>query len=395
MNRLILHVDMDAFFAAVEELDRPELRGKAVIVGGTPRGHGVVATANYEARKYGVHSAMPAARAAKLCPDGVFVRPRMGRYSALSHTVMEVLGEFSPELEQISVDEAFLDITRSLRLANGPIDMARRIKKRIREATGGLTASVGLAPNKFLAKVASDLEKPDGLVVVEPGQELAFLAPLPIERIWGIGPRTAELLHSRGYYRIASLQNRSQAELAANFGEDFGTHVFRLANGQDDRPVVTEHERKSVSAETTLENFLAEDNRDAIASVLLALSEEVSERMRHESIWGQTLTLKVRDEKFRTRTRSRTLGEPIQLTDSIYRTALEIYEKRVHLDGLRVRLLGVGLSHLIVSRPRQLDLLDGPVEKRSQRVEKAVDAIRDRLGRTAITRGRLLGKKRR
>jgi len=304
-----------------------------------------------------------------------------------------VLGEFSPELEQLSVDEAFLDVTASTRLAGEPRDMAETIKRRIREETGGLTASAGVASNKFVAKVASDLEKPDGLVLCEPGAERAFLAPLPIERIWGVGPRAAEQLHARGYYRIEALQEREKEELTAAFGQDFGSHLYHLSRGEDTRPVVSHQEPKSVSAETTLGTFLAPDDSDAIDSILLSLSEEVSRRMRRHGIYGQTLTLKVRDDQFRTCTRSVTLPGPIQLTDTIYREALQIFRHRVDLRGHRVRLLGVGLSHLTVDAPRQLDLLESPGDERSDRVERTVEAIRDRLGDRAITRGRLLGRR--
>jgi DNA polymerase-4 len=252
-----------------------------------------------------------------------------------------------------------------------------------------------VASNKFVAKVASDLDKPDGLVVVEPGREGEFLAPLHVERIWGVGPRTAEILHARGDFRIAALQAREESELVAIFGTDFGRHLYHLARGVDARPVLSHQEPKSVSAETTLGTFLAADDHDAIDAILLSLSDEVSSRMRRQNIFGQTLTLKVRNDQFNTRTRSVTLPQTIQSTDAIYREAVRVFRGRVDLEGRRVRLLGVGLSQLRVGAPRQLDLLDGPGDDRTERIEKAVDAIRDRLGDRAITRGRLLDRGRR
>src|SRR5262245_18972783 len=235
--RAILHVDMDAFFAAVEVLDHPTLAGEPVIVGGTPEGHGVVCTASYEARKFGVRSAMSAARAVKLCPRGVFIAPRMGRYAAVSRVVFAALGEFTPLVEPVSVDEAFLDLTGTERLHGHPLRAARAIKERVRQVTGGLSSSLGLAPNKFLAKVASDLEKPDGLVAVRPDRVMEFLAPLPVERIWGVGPRTAEALHALGWRLIGDLQTVPPGALGLTLGEEAGRHIERLARGLDERPV--------------------------------------------------------------------------------------------------------------------------------------------------------------
>jgi len=267
--RAIVHLDMDAFFAAVEVLDDPSLCRKPVIVGGTPEGRGVVSAASYEARRFGVRSAMPAAQAVKLCPRGIFLRPRMGRYEALSRCVFRALEEFTPLVEPISIDEAFLDLTGTERLWGEAALAARKIKARVREATGGLTASVGVAPNKFLAKVASDLEKPDGLVIVPGGREAEFLAPLPVEKLWGVGPRTAERLHALGLRRIGELQAYPEASLCSNLGVELGRHLFRLGRGLDERPVEPGSLAVSVSSEETYAEFIPTSDRAAIERRLL------------------------------------------------------------------------------------------------------------------------------
>ncbi len=389
-GRVILHLDMDAFYAAVEVLDDPSLCGKPVIVGGTPSGHGVVSTASYEARRFGVRSAMPAVTAVRLCPDGVFLSPRPKRYAELSRRVMAVLAEYSSVVEPISIDEAFLDITGSLRLAGAPREIAFEIKRRVHETTGGLTASVGIAPSKFVAKVASDLCKPDGLVVVEPGRVREFLAPLPIERIWGVGPKSAEVLHRAGCRRIRDLQERSEALLVASFGEEMGRHLHRLANGIDNRAVVTSGSPRSVSSETTLGEFVPPDDIEAVERLLLRLSEDVATRLLRGHARCRGITLKVRDEKFVTRTRSTSLEEPTCLTEEIYGAARRLFTERVDLGRRRIRLLGVAAGHLSFDELEQLDLFDSPDRDRALRVATTVDSIRARLGRGAIVRGRLL-----
>ena len=387
--RAILHVDMDAFFAAVEILDNPGLRGKPVIIGGTVEGHGVVSTASYEARRFGIHSAMPMARAVKLCPRGIFLNPRMGRYAAVSEQVFKALAEFTPALEPVSIDEAFLDLTGTERLWGPSIEAARRIKARVREATGGLCASAGLAPNKFLAKVASDLRKPDGLVEVPSDGILEFLAPLSVETLWGVGPRTAEALHGMGLRRIADIQRLPEGALRSTLGEEAGRHLERLARGLDDRPVEAGGLAKSVSSETTLEDFLPAHGLEAIDRVLLGLCEDVATRLRALGAQARRMTLKVRNDRFATITRSRGLMEPMDIADGILQCARDLYRGRVDLEG-RVRLLGVAAGDLVWTGAVQLDIFSGPGRLRASRMASAVDRIREKLGEGAIRRGALI-----
>ncbi len=391
--RSILHVDMDAFFAAVEELDNPSLKGKPVIIGGTPEGHGVVSTANYVARKFGVHSAMPAAQAVKLCPHGVFLRGRHGRYGEVSRKVMAIFHEVTPLVEPLSIDEAFLDVTGSIRLLGEPTEIARWLKNEIKTRTGGLTASVGIASNKFIAKVASDLDKPDGLVCVPPGEEKQFLAPLTVKRIWGVGPKSRETLNSLGIHRVKDLQERSEATLVARFGQEFGVHLYRLSRGLDKRDVVPTRKRKSISCETTLGEFIPGERSEDIERVLLSLCEELGHRIHQEGVWGQSISLKVRDQSFHTTTRSQSLETPIHLTQEIYRTARKVLRERIDLRGRKLRLLGVGLGHLITDGVVQMDLFEAERHQKEEKVQNSIETIRDRMGRFAIQRGNLLKKK--
>ncbi|MHC4093589.1 MAG: DNA polymerase IV, partial [Planctomycetota bacterium] len=275
-ERHILHVDMDAFFAAIEQLDRPELRGKPVLVGGSPTGRGVVSTASYEARPFGCHSAMPMARAVRLCPRAIVVRPRVRRYAEVSRQVLEIAGQFTPLVEPLSIDEAFLDVTGSTRLLGPAEQIARELKRRIREETH-LTASVGLAPNKFLAKLGSDMEKPDGLVIVPSDGVRAFLAPLPISRLWGVGKATLPKLEALGVRTFGDLGRFSEVALRNHFGEA-GEHFYRLVRGIDDRNVVPDREAKSISHEVTFSVDI--DDYDHLRAVLLGQTEHVAHRLR-------------------------------------------------------------------------------------------------------------------
>jgi len=402
-RRAILHVDMDAFFAAVEVLDNPSLAGKPVIVGGTPEGRGVVSTASYEARRFGVRSAMPAATAVRLCPQGIFLWPRMGRYAEISGRVFKALEEVSPLVEGLSIDEAFVDATGCCRGADpwrmeggrfAIEDLAADVQARIETATGGLTASVGIAENKFLAKVASDLRKPRGRVVVPPGTGPRFLAPLPVERLWGVGPRTAEALHGIGLRRIGNVAETPEEKLQALLGADLASHLKRLSQGIDDRPVEAHLEARSVGRETTFAEFLSPSDRDGIEGVLFALADDVAFRLRADALWCRTVQLKVRDGKFRTCTRSRTLREPTQVVEDIYGAARALFWERIRLGRERVRLLGVTASNLIHEPLRQLELFDGRTaeRERAESAARASDEIRRKLGDGAITRGRLLGR---
>lgn len=395
-HRCILHIDMDAFFAAVEELDNPSLAGRPVIVGGTPEGHGVVSTANYVAREFGVHSAMPAARAVKLCPHGVFLRPRGARYADVSREVFRIFRSITPLVEPLSIDEAFLDVTgcpASRTADEAPeVALAREIQDRVERETGGLTCSIGVAENKFLAKIASDLQKPRGLVIVPPGGAVGFLAPLPIERLWGVGPKTAARLRDLGLDTVGSLAGLTERDLVRVCGEELGRHLHRLSHGIDDRPVVTDWEARSISQETTFAVFLRPDDQDAVEGVLFRLADGVAFRLRQEALWGRTIHLKVRNDRFHTVTRALTLESPTQFVEEIFSGAVKLLRERVRLEGRSIRLLGVGATQLVRRPLRQLDLFDHSAdeEEQARRRAEVADAIREKLGDAAITRARLL-----
>jgi len=373
---------MDAFYAAVEQRDRPELRGTPVIVGADPKGRGVVSAASYEARVFGVRSAMPISRAARLCPRATFLPVDMPKYQGVSAELMAILGDFSPLVEPISVDEAFVDLTGTERLHGPPVEAVRTIKRRILAETG-LTASAGLATNKFVAKVASDLEKPDGLVVVPPGREAAFLAALGVERLWGVGRVTAGALAALGIATIGQLQALDRATLARRLGAH-GADLHDLAFGRDDRPVEPWTAPKSMGAETTFDA----DTRDRarLEATLRAQAERVARELRAEGLAAARVTLKLRWADFRTLTRSRT-GEPTQDGLELYRRALELLarEPLVH----PVRLIGVSASQLWAEAQGQLSLLD-PNAVRRERLARAVDRVADKFGRDAVLPASLL-----
>ena len=384
-DRVILHVDMDAFYASIEQLDDPSLKGRPVIVGADPRqglGRGVVAACSYEARKFGVRSALPISRAWKLCPEGAYVRPRMERYVQVSHEVMEVLRRFTNLVEPLSIDEAFLDVTGSTTLFGAPIQIARAVKKQIREATG-LTASAGVAPNKFLAKIASDLKKPDGLVVVDPDGVQAFLDDLPISRLWGVGPKTEVRLREMGLHTIGAVRARRQEDLTQALGNNMGAHLHQLAMGSDDRPVVPNWEPKSISNETTFE----EDTRDRelLVKTIRRLAESVGRRLRRDNYRARKVTLKVRLEPFETHTRQVSLKRPVDTDEEIIRLALSLFDQ-FSLER-RIRLIGVGTGDIVRpgEEPMQLGLFDEP--RKDSVIDRTVDAIRDRFGEDLIQRG--------
>lgn len=384
---MIAHVDMDAFYASVEQRDRPELRGRPVIVGADPRGRGVVAAASYEARPFGVRSAMPIRRAARLCPHAVFLPVDMERYRRVSDQVMAILRDFSPLVEVVSVDEAFVDLAGTEGLFGSPLEAVRRIKARVRRETG-LTASAGLAANKFVAKVASDLGKPDGLVVVAPGTEAAFLAPLGVERIWGVGGVTARALAALGVTTIGQLQRLSRETLERRFGRH-GAVLWELARGRDTSPVEPWAPARSMGAETTF----GEDCRDAarLRATLRAQSERVGRELRAAGVAAARVTLKLRYADFRTVTRSRT-AEPTQDGLEIYRRAAELLERERVAEP--VRLIGVSASALGPAGTGQLPLLEGDVPRR-ERLARALDALAGRFGEGAVRPAVLLEHARR
>ena len=377
----ILHVDLDAFFAAVEQRDRPELRGRPVIVGGRAGDRGVVSAASYEARVFGVRSAMPLRTAAALCPDGVFLPVDGRRYAAASREVMRILGRFSPLVEQISIDEAFLDLTGTEALLGTGEDAARNIKQDVRDEVG-LTVSVGVAANRLVAKIASDLRKPDGLVVVPYGDEREFLAPLPIERLWGVGASTRRALADYDVKTIGDLASLPEDVLSRRFGRH-GADLAARARGVGETVVGEDHAAKSISQEHTFDVNVGE--WEQLEQSLLALSDGVSGRLRAIGVRCWTVAVKIRDSNFVTITRQRTLAEPTDQTDTIWRTAVALTRREV--GGMSVRLLGVAASGL--TEEQQLSLFDGSDQRRRRAVE-AMDAVRRRFGSRAIRRARLL-----
>ena len=372
-------MDMDAFYAAVEERDRPELKGKPVIIGADPKGgtgRGVVSTANYEARKFGVGSAMPISTAYRLCPQGIFISPDMGKYSAISLEIRDVFEAFTDLVEPVSVDEAFLDVTASVRLFGDGETIARRIKARVREETK-LTASVGVAARKLIAKIASDLEKPDGLVVVPPGTERAFLAPLPVRRLCGIGPKMEERLAKLGIHTVGQLADAEMTRLLGTHGLD----LQRLARGEDDRPVVSDSgPARSVSVEHTFD--VDEGSPRALRKALLRLADELSRRLRAESLSGRTVTLKYRDETFRTTTHARSGKTPTNVASELFETAVALFDE-VH-GSLKVRLLGIGVSGF--AEPVQKSLFEEETPRRGARIDEIRDRVRKKFGKEALKR---------
>ena len=383
--RTILHVDMDAFYAAVEQRDHPELRGRPVVVGADPRGgrgRGVVSTASYEARRFGIGSAMPISQAWRLCPDATYLPVDMEKYAGVSAQVMEVLRATTDRVEPISIDEAFLDVTGSRRALGTGEAIARGLKERLRAATS-LTASVGVASNKLVSKIASDLRKPDGLVVVPPGTEASFLAPLPVRRLWGIGPRMEERLMKAGIHTIGQLAAQGEAVLQRRFGTH-GHDLLRLARGLDEREVESHSsEAKSVGQEHTYDRDTAD--RAQHRRTLLGLCDGVARRLREQRLQCSTVTLKHRDEAFRTVTRATTLPAPTDRSDALFDTAWTLLER---LPAGKVRLLGVYASSFGAARQLTLDLAEEPEEAKS--ADRVRDAVARRFGDGALTRASLL-----
>ncbi|MCH8019780.1 DNA polymerase IV [candidate division KSB1 bacterium] len=389
MSRRILHLDMDAFFAAVEQLDFPQYRGKPVIVGADPKGgtgRGVVATASYEARKYGVHSALPISLAYQRCPHAIYLRGRYERYSEISRQLIATLNEFTPVIEKISIDEAFLDITKSLALFGSAEKIGHQIKKRIYDDLG-LVASIGIAPNKFLAKVASDLEKPDGFVVVKEGEEKEFLKSLPISRLWGVGKKTEAALKQMDIETIGQIAHMPEQDLSRRFGK-WGSALWRLANGIDHRSVKPWETQKSISQETTFDEDTGDE--EAIHKTLLGLAESLSRLMRKSKLKGRTVTLKIRLEDFSTFTRSKTLSDFVDSTQILKGVAIGLY-KKFNKKNMKVRLLGIGVSQLNSVSGEQLGLFDqeAPLDAK---MTKLLDSLQDKYGEGAVKRASLLDK---
>jgi DNA polymerase-4 len=390
MARQILHIDMDAFFAAVEQRDHPEYQGKPVIVGADPKdgkGRGVVSTCSYEARKFGVHSAMPISKAYQLCPRGIYLRPNINLYAEISDEIFKMLEQFTDLVEVISIDEAFLDITGSIKLLGSAKEIAIKIKKNIFQEQR-LSASVGIAPNKFLAKIASDLEKPDGLVIVNENEIEQFLFPLDISYIWGAGKKTVETMQTLGIHKIGDLAKIPKDALEMRFGK-LGSHFYNLAHGIDDRPVSPGEGVKSVSNEITFE----EDCNDTkiLDITLFQLCEKVGYRLRKKSLKGKTIHLKLRYTGFETITRNRTLTCLTANTETIYKIIKELFDYN-YQKGRKVRLLGVGVSGFIDELGHQLSLFEKSMEGDNQ-LDLLEDLIRTKFGKEAILRAESLQNK--
>ena len=384
---MIIHADMDAFYASVEERDRPELKGKPVIVGGTPGQRGVVAAANYVVRQFGVHSAMPSTTAQRLCPQATFLPCRLDYYAQVSDKIRDIFHRFTPLVEPLSLDEAFLDVSGSESLFGPAESVGQQIKDAVRQELD-LIVSVGIASNKFLAKIASDLEKPDGFVVVDPDAVQAFLDPLPVERLWGVGRRTSKVFQRLGVRTICQLRQLPLSALKSHFGSH-GEHFLELAHGIDKRPVVPDREAKSISHETTFATDL--DDRETLRASLLALTEQVARRLRRHSLRGRTVEIKVRFADFRTITRSRKLPGPTNSTHELWEAASNLLNTRLPSDHLPVRLLGMGVMDIDRTSVTQRQLFDDVDRAKQDRLDGVGDLVRERFGSKALSRGSVLG----
>ena len=429
MRRWIMHVDMDAFFASIEQLDHPEYKGHPVIVGGLSS-RGVVATCSYEARTFGVHSAMPISRAKKLCPDGIYVYPRMDRYKEVSHQIFSIMKEFTPYIEPLSIDEAFLEVSGMSTMYSGPKALGRAIKDRVYEETG-LIISAGLAPNKFLAKLASDLDKPDGLVVIPYGREKEILAPLPIKRIWGVGPHTEKRLKSGGFHLMRHIQELPDESSLIPLVGNQARRIWELANGIDERPIETARKIQSIGAEETYEEDLISGS--AIELEFRYFANRLSKRLRKRNLLGQTVSIKVRYDDFTTVSRQKRLDTPSDHEHVFYETALILWNKLMQdktskqpkgtkkdvevlgattkvksthfqpssfkhnsFDGITftnppgpIRLLGLTISGLDEEVPMQDSLFESPQNETENKLAGVLDSLESKFGETAIMSGAL------
>ena len=383
---IILHMDMDAFFASVEQLDDASLRGRPVVVGGQSD-RGVVAAASYEARQFGIHSAMPIFQARQKCSALVIVPPRRKRYATLSRKIMTILETFSPLVEPISIDEAFVDISGCGRLSGSPMEIGLAIKARILSQVG-LSCSVGVAPAKFLAKIASDMDKPDGLTIIDPDQVHGFIAQLAIQKVPGVGARAKEQLRAMGIGTLGQIRQCPEDRLVRKLGK-FGHRLIALAHGRDDSPVTPFRKTKSISTETTLHRDTRD--RNALCAFLLSQSQSVAAEMRRKKFKARTITLKLKTADFKSHSKSRTLPRPVQSADPIYRVAVELLSDFSLTQS--VRLVGVGASGLLPeSAPVQAELFSGGQERHNHKwdkVDRAMDAVNHRFGERAVARGKL------
>lgn len=384
MSLEIMHIDMDAFFAAVEQLDNPDLKGKPVIVGGVNLDNrGVVSTASYEARKYGVHSAMSMVEAKRLCPEGIYLPGRHGRYQEISAQIFHIFKQYTPLVEKISIDEAFLDISGCHRLYGDSLEIGKKIKNQIKEEIG-ITASVGLAPNKFLAKLGSGMDKPDGFFVIRDNNKNEILDELAVDKIWGVGKKSANFLKEHGIDTIGKLKKLSNNELNSLFGK-MGQQLYNLARGIDNRPVEITNEVKSISHEETFAKD--ETEHRLIYASLMEMSAKVAHRLRNKKMEGYTVFIKVRYGNFTTLTRRVTLSNSTASTDTIYKTGRRLLNKE-NLLNKPVRLLGIGVSNLDKSQKKQLSLFDDKIKE--DNLNKTINGIKNRFGEKSLLRARNL-----
>ena len=379
----ILHVDMDAFYASVEERDNPKLKGKAVVVGMGKRG--VVSAANYEARKFGIRAAMPIYKAKALAPHAVFIAPNMARYTQVSEQVMEIFEDVTPYVEPISLDEAFLDVTGARRLLGSGQEIADQIRKRV-EKELGITCSVGIAHNKFIAKIASGHCKPNGVLEVDPEKMLEFLHPLAANQIWGVGPKTNELLEKMGLFTIADIANTPRTTLIRVLGQANGSSLYELAWGRDYRDVITEHIEKSISASQTFDVDLYQ--QEEILKEFLRLTEKSADRMRGKGLATNTISIKVRFTDFKTISRSKTLDLPTTGTQEIFEVAKTLY-LGLNLDRVLIRLVGVSLDSLVENDDVKQMVL-GERTSSWQQADRAIDRVKAKFGRASLRPARLV-----
>ena len=378
----ILHVDMDAFFASVAERDHPELKGKAVVIGAGVRG--VVTSANYEARKFGIKAAMPVGRAQRLAPHAIFIPPDHKRYSEVSEHIMEIFHSFTPLVEPISLDEAFLDVTKARRLLGDGRAIATAIREKV-EAQEGITCSVGIASSKFIAKLASQRCKPNGILEIPTDHVLTFLHPLPVSALWGVGPKTNEALERLGLHTVGDIAQTPQQTLIRALGQAAGESLYELAWGRDDRDVIPEEPDKSISAAETFDRDI--DDPAVVAKEILRMCERASSRMRERSLFAKTITLKIRFADFTTINRSKTLPLPIDTTHEIYEVAKALYDA-LSIERARIRLVGVSLDNLHTDSHEQLVL--GARESSWRELQGGIDAAKARFGSDSVRPGRLI-----
>lgn len=382
-ERYIIHIDMDAFFAAVEQRDNLSLRGKPVVIGADPKsgkGRGVVSTCSYEARRFGIHSAMPISEAYRRCPDAVFLQGDYKKYTRISEQIFRLLYDFTPDIEPVGIDEAFLDITGSYKLFGSPDKVCRLIKERVKKEVG-LTASIGLAPTKMAAKIASDLKKPDGLVEVRPDRLLEFLRPLDVGRIWGLGKKGKVILNSVGIRTIGELARMEPDRLVKLFGRN-GIELHKLANGIDEREVETELDAKSISNELTFD--VDTGDKALVKSAISGLSEKVSHRLRTAGLKCRTIGIKIRLTGFETYTRAVTVDKPTNFFDVIYKEAVRLYEN-FRTGNKKIRLIGVRTSNLTTGDIQET-LFKDKVDEKQEAVHKAIDKLKSKFGDGAVGR---------